>query len=118
RQVGPGAGAARALAPAREAFVDGLERGLLGGAGREMLDALALQLVADADRELREAVEHVELGERDAVDAADAHRLAHHRGVEPAAAALPPRDGAELVPARAELIADRVGLLGGEGAVA
>ena len=43
-------------------------------------------------------------------------RLANQRGVEPAAAPLAAGDGAELIAARADRIADRIVLLGREGA--
>ena len=72
--------------------------------------------VAGADLHRLEPVEHVELGQRDAGDAADRGRLAHQHRVEPAAAALAAGDGAELVAALAELLADLIVLLGREGA--
>ena len=74
--------------------------------------------IAGADLDLVEAVQHVELGQRDAVDAAGDAGLAHQHGVEPAAAALAPGHGAELVAALAQLFADGVVQLGGEGAFA
>ena len=66
--------------------------------------------------DLGEAVEHVELGQRDAVDAVDLHRLADQHGIEPAAAARPAGDGAELAAALAEQPAGLVGQLGRERA--
>ena len=50
------------------------------------------------------------------VTAADRDRLAHQHGVEPAAAALAAGDGAELVAALAEPLADLIVLLGRERA--
>ena len=44
-----------------------------------------------------EAVEHVELGERDLGQRVEAHRVAQHHAVEPAGASAPAGDGAELV---------------------
>ncbi len=60
------------------------------------------------------AVEDVELGQREAVDAGGADGLSHQGGVEPAAAALAAGDGSELAAALADEIADRVVLLGGK----
>ena len=105
---------ARRLRPAFQRLVDRLHARLRVAARRQVVDALAVEPVADADLELVEAVEHVELGQRDAVDAADLDGLAHQHGVEPAAAPLAPRDGAELVPALAEPLADLVVELGRE----
>ena len=50
-------------------LVDRLHARLRVVAGRQAVDALAVERVADADLDRLEAVEHVELGERDAVDA-------------------------------------------------
>ena len=97
-------------------LVDRRHPGLERGRRRQVVEALAVELVADADLQLLEAVEHVELGQRDAVDAARRAGLAHQRRVEPAAAALAPGDGAELVAALAEALADRVVELGRERA--
>ena len=72
--------------------------------------------VAGADVHRLEAVEHVEFGQRDAGDAADRDRLAHQHRVEPAAAAPAAGDGAELMAALAEPLADLVVELGREGA--
>ena len=60
------------------------------------------------------AVEHVELGQRQALDAAELDRLADQHGVEPAAAARAAGDGAELVAALAQALADLVEQLGRE----
>ena len=73
-----------------------------------MVDRLPPDPVAGADLERRHPVQHVELGERDAPNAADLHRLAHQHGVEPAAAATAPGHRAELAPALAQALARRV----------
>ncbi len=117
-QIGPGPRAAGAFAPTLGGLVDRLELGLRGGAGRQVIVALPAMPIGGADLDLVEAVEHVELGQRDAVDAADLDRLAHQRGVEPAAAPRPAGDGAELVAALAEPAADLVVELGRERAAA
>src|SRR3546814_20408571 len=68
--------------------------------------------------DLLEAVENVELGQRDALDAGQLGSLAHHHRVEPAAAPLPARDHAELAAARAQQLARGLGQLGRKGAAA
>ena len=59
-----------------------------------------------------EAGEHVELGERQAVQAVEAHRVAGDHGVEPAAAPRPAGGGAELVAVLPQLLAELVEQLG------
>ncbi len=85
------------------------------------LDGAPVELVADADLDLVERVEHVELGQRDAVEAVDLGGVARGEGVEPAAAAGPSGRDAVLAPALADELADLVlalDHLGGEGAFA
>src|SRR5215210_7368541 len=79
-----------------------------------MVEGITVESVADADTDGVEAVENVELGQGDAVDAGGANRLAHEHGVEPAAAALAARDGAELAPALADALAGVVEEFGRE----
>jgi hypothetical protein len=55
------------------------------------------QAIADADGDLREVREHVELREREPVDAVHANRVAKGDEVEPAAAAAASGDDAVLV---------------------
>src|SRR3546814_7648892 len=74
--------------------------------------------VCSSDLDLLEAVENVELGQRDALDAGQLGSLAHHHRVEPAAAPLPARDHAELAAARAQQLAGGIGQLGRKGAAA
>ncbi len=95
-------------------LVDGLDPGLRVLRRREMVERQAIEPIAHADLEFRHLVEHIELGQRDAVDAGDLPRLAHEAGVEPAAAARPPRHRAELDPALADELARLVLELGGE----
>ena len=118
RQIDPGTGARGRLRPAFEGFKDGLDAGLAAFARRQMVDLAPVELVADADLDLLEAVENVELGERDAVDAARLDRLAHKNRIEPAAAALASGDDAELAALLADAGADLVMKLGREGAFA
>src|SRR5471032_3179228 len=112
-----GARALGALAPAFEGLPDRLQLGLRAHGEGEALDALAVELVGDADLDLLLAVEHVELGQRNAVDAVQLHRLAHHHRIEPAAAPRPAGVGAELLAAIAQALADCVLELGREGAI-
>ena len=90
RQIGPAAGASRRIRPALLLLVNRLDAGLRALRGRQMVELPPVQPVTDANLEFRHLVEHVELGERDAVDAGDLARLADQAGVEPAAAARPP----------------------------
>ena len=73
-----------------------------------MVQPVVAQPVADAHLQFVQAVQHVQLGQRDAVDAAHGDGLAHHHRVEPAAAARPTGDGAELMAALAQPAADGV----------
>ena len=61
-----------------------------------------------------EAGEHVELGDRETVEAVEAHRVAGHHGVEPAAAARAAGGGAELLAVVLQLLAEVVEQLGRE----
>src|SRR5690606_29776948 len=96
RQFGEGACTLGAFAPALELFPDRLQLGLRAHGEGKALDALAVEFVADADLDDLFAVEHVELGQGDAVDAVQLHSLTHHDGVEPAAAAPAAGVGAEF----------------------
>src|SRR3954452_9248394 len=78
------------------------------GEGGERLPALAADVVAGADGDLVEIIEDVELRQRDLVEAVEHRRGAHDREVEPAGAARPAGDGAELVATPAEMLAVRV----------
>src|SRR5690606_12282313 len=106
--AGPGGGSA----PALDLLVDRPHARLRALARREIVDPLAVELVADADPDRLETIENVELGERDAVDARGAHGLSNERGVEPAATALAARDDAELVALPAQKLARLVVELG------
>src|SRR5690606_26082007 len=102
----------RRFLPAFERDVDGLDAGLLALTCRQVINLLAVKLVADADLQFVEAVQHVELGKRDAGDTVGGDRLAHQSSVEPAAAALAARHGAEFTALFAKELADLVGELG------
>ena len=100
--------------PALEYGIDRLDAPLRVLPRRQPPDRLAVEPVAGAHIDLFQPVEHVELGEGDAIDARRLDRLAHHDGIEPAAAALSAGDSAELAPALADHLADGVRLLGRE----
>ena len=106
------------FAPALDGLVDRLDLGLGFWRSAASDRALRRRGIADADLDLLEPVEHVELGQGDAVDAGDLDRLAHHHRVEPAAAALAPGDDAELLALCAQRLADLVCELGRERAAA
>src|SRR5579872_5655914 len=73
-----------------------------------MVDLLAVQQIPCANLDGFKAVENIELGQRQAMDTAGTHGLAHQRGIEPAAAALASGVDAEFLAAAANLLADRV----------
>src|SRR5580698_3058406 len=83
-------------------------------AGGKIVDLLAVELVTDADLNLVESVEDIQLRQREAVDAAGPHRLAHQHCVEPPAAPRPSGHDAEFLAALAKRLADLVELFGGE----
>ncbi len=60
-------------------IVDRLHASLRRLACRQMVDLLAVEHVADADLQLVETVEHIELGQRNAGDAVGRDRLAYKR---------------------------------------
>ena len=86
--------------------------------GGKVVERLVAYLVADANLERLDLVEHVEFGERYSVDAGDLDRLAHHHRIEPATAPLTTCNRAELPAALADMLADLVILLGRKGAFA
>src|SRR6266850_2473304 len=91
--------------------------GLRALAGRQMVDFLAVQGIAGADLDRIEAIENVELGQRQPVDAAGPHGLAHQHRVEPAAAPRAAGIGAEFAAALADPAAGLVVLFGRERAL-
>src|SRR5215469_15941345 len=83
-----------------------------------MIQDFPVERIARADLDRVEAIQHIELGQRDAVYAAGDHRLTNENGIEPTAAALAPRDGAEFMASLAQLLAGGVFQFGWEGAFA
>src|SRR6185369_7826923 len=114
RQIRPGTGIGGRLLPAFNGLIDRHDPRLRALARRQIVDFLAVQHVANADLDAVETVENVELGQRQAVDAAGSHGLAHQHGIEPAAAPLAPGIGAELAATLADLAANLVVQFGRE----
>src|SRR5690606_13611548 len=106
RQVFERAGLAGRALPARHRLEDRghlLEQGEILGEFVE--DDVAYTVTGD-DLDLREGVQDVELGERECGQAVDTRRVACDDGVEPPAAARPPRRRPELAPQLAEAVAE------------
>ena len=89
----------------------------MGDVGHRVVVLGAPKLVAGADLELGLVVEDVQAHQRGHADAVQADRIAGDRGIEPADASWPARDGAELVAAFADLVPHLVQQLGGKRAV-
>ena len=117
-QIATRARPGRLFPPAGNSLVDRFDLGLRVLSGRQVIDLAPVQAIRGADLDFVKAVEDVELGEREAVDATGADGLADQYGVEPAAAARPAGDNPELLAALAERPADLVFLFGRERAFA
>src|SRR5947209_18474278 len=79
-----------------------------------MVDRLAVELIADADLDLVEAVEDVELGQGEPIDPRGPRGLSYQHGIKPAAAPLAPGVDAELLAAAADFLTNLVVQLGRE----
>ena len=77
-----------------------------------MADFAPVEPIAGADFDRIEAIEDIEFGEGDAVDAGGQHGLAHECGVEPAATARTAGDDAEFLSALAQELSGLVLELG------
>ena len=102
----------RASLPSRHPFVARSDLIEHGDVARKFGVHVAVVLVAGADRDAIERVEHVELRHRDVGQSVDPRRVAHHDGVEPAAAARAARRRAELVAEGTDALAHRLVHLG------
>ena len=103
---------AESLAPARQRLVDRLDPGEQVGAIGVRGQRSTVDEVVGADLHRVEAVEHVELRERQFGEAVEANGLAQHDAVEPAGTTPTTRDGAELTADLDEAVAVVVGELG------
>src|SRR3954453_17813211 len=95
----------RRLLPAFERAVLRLVVVMRDGEGGERFPELAADVVADADRDFFELVEHVQLRQRDRVEAVEHCGRAKYGQVEPAGGPRTAGHGAELVAARAKVLA-------------
>src|SRR5438128_5893351 len=109
---------AEGFLPAGERFVQRLHAGETLHFGGHRVERLAVAAVPHAYGNLRERVEHVELGDREAGEAVDAYRIAHHDGVEPAAATRPTCGRPVLVSQLANALGQRRRSLGGKRPIA
>ena len=115
RQIGPAARPETAFAaPAFQRFINRLNARLLGRIGGQIVNRLAVQHIAGANLNLVKAVQHIELGQRNAVNARRLDHLAHQHRIKPATAPLAPRHRAEFMAAFAQLLPDFIILLGRE----
>src|SRR4029077_3395554 len=113
-QFGPRPCAGGRTFPSLDRLVNRVNPRLRGGACRKIVDFTPVESIADADFYLVEPIEDIELGQRQAIDAAGARGLPHQHGIEPAAAARAARHRAELAAALAEQPPCLVLLLGRE----
>src|SRR5579859_309872 len=90
------------LRPAWNFLVNWLAAGRRVGTGGQNIDALAAEVVTNADLQRLHPVEHIQLGDAQAGHAVDLNRALERRRVEPAAASRPPRHRAEFLPPRAQ----------------
>jgi hypothetical protein len=92
--------------PAGEILIDALDFFVAaGGLGGSFVRLLAVDFVAHADWNLRQFVEHIELGDHQPGDAVDHAGVAQERQVEPAGAAGTSGDRAIFVAALAQQLA-------------
>src|SRR5436190_23377581 len=118
RQLVERPGLGDVLPPAVEVLVDGHRVVELGLRHRDLVVALAVHLVAHADRYLVQAGQDVQLGQEVAGDAVHPGRVPGDDRVEPAAAARPAGGHAVLATRLAQPFAGVVAQFGGEGPLA
>src|SRR3954447_9749068 len=111
-QVAERANAVNRLVPAGKRLVDRPRARQELGRRRPRLDPPSIQLVRDAQPELGDSGQDVELVEHDRAAAVDPDRVANRDGIEPADTARPARRRADLVAALRDPLADRVRQLG------
>ena len=116
RQFGPGPCPGSGLGPAFQFFVDRRAAGLLVGCRGQIVHPLPVQIIAHADFQGLEPVQHIQLGQRNARHAAGGTGLPHQHRIEPAAAPLAPGHGAEFTAPLAQPFAIRIVQFGRERA--
>src|SRR5659263_225277 len=121
-QVGQLANAADVFFPPGHGLINRAAMIKSGLMRREIDKVLALAvvgvLVHGADLDLVETGKHVQLGDGQAGEPVQPHRVLENDQIEPAAAPLAPGGGAVFVPLPDQLVAQLVGQLGGEGTLA
>src|ERR1700738_2212884 len=98
--------AAQERAPALVRLIERSASCLRRLACRQSADALAIEMIADADLDLLETVKNIELRQGNTVYPRGFYRLAHEHRVEPAATPAPPRVGSEFTPPVAHPLAN------------
>src|SRR5205814_4518737 len=74
--------------------------------GGHAVERLAVEAMPDADGDVGERVEYVELGDGEAREAVHARGVAHYHGVEPSAATRPPGGGPEFAAQRPDALGE------------
>src|SRR5947209_9684633 len=97
---------AERLLPARERLVRRLDSRKPLHLGGHAVERLAVEAIPDAHGDVGERVEYVELGDGEARETVHAHGVAHHHGVEPAAATRPPGGGPEFAAQRPDALGE------------
>ena len=114
RQLLKGSCLGNVALPAGEGLVLHLHLGQHLKVGREAGKLLAVDEVADADLDLLQVVEYVELGDVEARVAVDEARVLHHHQVEPTASTPAARSDTVLGTDLLEVVSNIVEQLGGE----
>ncbi len=114
RQLAPGARPRGLGLPPLHGLVDRLDLGLGVLASGQVIDLTAVEAIAHAHFQLVQAVQDVELGQRQAVDSTGPYGLPHEHGIEPAAAPRASGHGAELAALLADALPEPFGPLGWE----
>src|SRR5439155_25886081 len=108
----------RRLLPSRERLVAGARALQHRALGREVREPSTRELVLHADRNLRQMIEDIELGDDQSAEIIQAGAVARRGHVEPAAAPGAARDRAVLAAALTESFALRSRAFGGKGPAA
>ena len=80
-----------------------------------MIHPLTIELIGHTDLDFIELIEHIQLGDGQAIQAVDLHRIAANHPVKPATAAPTARGGAVLAAAIAKVVREAALQLSGEG---